>query len=49
MSIPPPQSGARGLERFASSKYYSERKQLITLYLGLNAAKITHRIKKRFK
>ncbi len=44
-----PWSGAWGLERLASSKYYSEEKQWITFNLGLNAAKKTSRIKKSFK
>ncbi len=45
MSISP-WSGGSGLERLASSKYYSVLKHEITFNLGLNAAKNTHRIKK---
>ncbi len=48
MSISP-QSGARGLERFPSSKNNNVQKQGNRFGLGLNAAKNTHRIKKRFK
>ncbi len=48
MSISP-WSGARGLERLASSNYYSEGKQKITFNLGLNAAKNTHGIKKKLQ
>ncbi len=44
-----PRSGARGLERLASLKYFFEGEQQITFNLGFNAAKITHRIKKSFQ
>ncbi len=39
-----PQSGARGLERLIQLKYYVVLKRQITISLGFNAAKNTHRI-----
>ncbi len=45
MSITP-QSGARGLERLMLLKYIIVLKLKITLNLGLNAAKNTHRSQK---
>ncbi len=44
-----PQTGARGLERLILSKYNIVLKLKITLNLGFNAAKNTHRNKKSFK
>ncbi len=49
MSIPPPRSGAKGLERFLCFKYYNVLKQRSTFTLGLNVAEIIDNIKKRFK
>ncbi len=48
MSISP-RSGARGLERFPSLKYYNVLKRESRFNLGLNAVKNTHYIKKCFK
>ncbi len=42
-------NGARGLERFACSKYYDVEKRQITFNLGLNASKNTYHMKKSFK
>ncbi len=44
-----PQSGATGLERLMQLKYYVALKWQITINLGLDAAKNTQCIKKRFK
>ncbi len=49
ISSHPPSSGARGLEKLASSKYYSVLKWQIIFILGLNAAKNTHHLKKKLK
>ncbi len=46
MSIPPPQSEARGLERQIHLKYYFIQKWQNTFNLGLNATTNTHRIKR---
>ncbi len=42
-------SGDRGLERYASLKYFNVEKQKSRFTLGLDAAKNTNHIKKRFK
>ncbi len=44
-----PQSGAKGLERLASSKYYYVQKRQVIINLGLKAAKNMHHMKKSFK
>ncbi len=48
MSISP-WSGARGLQRLASLKYYYVQKWQFIFNLGINAAKHTHHMKKSFK
>ncbi len=47
--LSPPPSGARGHERLIQLKYYVVLKWQITINLELNAAKNTHRIKKKLQ
>ncbi len=42
-----PHSEARGLERYASLKYYNVEKWKSRFTLGLDAAENTHRMKKK--
>ncbi len=49
MPIPPPLSGAMGLEKLIWLKYYTVLKRQITFLFGLNIAENTHYIKKSFK